>query len=51
MNHKTKNLTSATINSMKPYDKDLADGGENRGLRVTCVNAGTKSFFIAIPAL
>jgi integrase len=45
MNHKTKNLTSALISSMKPNDKDLADVGENRGLRVTCGNAGTKSFF------
>ena len=45
MNHQTKTLTSAAISSMKPNDKDLADGGENRGLRVTCANAGTKSFF------
>jgi len=45
MNHKTKTLSSAVINSMKPNDKDLADVGENRGLRVTCANAGTKSFF------
>ena len=45
MNHKTKTLNSAVISSMKPNDKDLADGGENRGLRVTCANAGTKSFF------
>jgi len=45
MNEQTKPLSFATINSMKPYDKDLADIGENRGLRVTCANAGTKSFF------
>lgn len=45
MNHQTKILTSATISSMKSTDKDLADVGENRGLRVTCANAGTKSFF------
>ena len=45
MNHQTKTLTSAAIGSMKPNDKDLADVGENRGLRVTCANAGTKSFF------
>ncbi len=45
MNHKSKILTSAAISSMKPNDKDLADGGENRGLRVSCANAGTKSFF------
>ena len=45
MNHKTKILTSAFIRSMKPDDKDLSDGVENRGLRVTCANAGTKSFF------
>jgi integrase len=45
MNMKTKSLNSAVINSMKPNDKDLADGGENRGLRVTCASAGTKSFF------
>jgi hypothetical protein len=31
---------------MKPQDKDLSDIGENSGLRVTCVNAGIKSFFI-----
>ena len=43
MNHQTKTLTSAAISSMKPNDKDLADVGENRGLRVTCANAGTKS--------
>ena len=45
MNHQTKTLTSAAISSMKPNDKDLADVGENRGLRITCANAGTKSFF------
>jgi len=45
MNQQTKILNSAVISSMKPSDKDLADVGENRGLRVTCANAGTKSFF------
>jgi integrase len=45
MNNQTKILTSAAISSMKPNNKDLADVGENRGLRVTCANAGTKSFF------
>lgn len=45
MNQQSKALNSAVINSMKPNDKDLADVGENRGLRVTCANEGTKSFF------
>ncbi len=45
MNHQTKPLISTAISSMKPNDKDLADVGENRGLRVTCGKAGTKSFF------
>ena len=30
---------------MKPGCLDVADIGENRGLRVSCSNAGTKSFF------
>jgi integrase len=45
MNLKDKPLNSATINRLKPTDKDLSDVGENRGLRVSCSNAGTKSFF------
>jgi integrase len=45
MNHQTKILTSSAISRMKPNDKDLADVGENRGLRVTCGGAGTKSFY------
>jgi integrase len=45
MNHQIKPLNSAAINSLKPSDKDLSDVGENRGLRVSCSNAGTKSFF------
>ncbi len=38
-------LNSNTINAMKPSCKDLADTGENRGLRVSCAAAGAKSFF------
>jgi hypothetical protein len=30
---------------MKTVSKDLSDVGENRGLRVSCGAAGTKSFF------
>ncbi|WP_076418246.1 site-specific integrase [Colwellia sp. UCD-KL20] len=45
MNNQSKPLNSAVINSLKPKDKDLSDIGENRGLRVSCSNAGTKSFF------
>ncbi|WP_440876439.1 tyrosine-type recombinase/integrase [Thalassotalea sp. PLHSN55] len=45
MNYQNKPLNSAVINNMKPSDKDISDTGENRGLRVTCGNAGTKSFF------
>ena len=30
---------------MKLSDKDISDIGENRGLRVSCGKAGTKSFF------
>jgi hypothetical protein len=43
-----KPLSSRGIETMKPADQDLADTGENRGLRVTCGNAGTKIFFIGI---
>jgi integrase len=45
MNQQNKALNSAVINSMKPSDKDISDIGENRGLRVSCAKAGTKSFF------
>ena len=45
MNQQNKALNSAVINSMKPSDKDISDTGENRGLRVSCGKAGTKSFF------
>lgn len=40
-----KQLSSNTISAMKPGYKDLADIGENRGLRVSCANAGAKSFY------
>ena len=42
MNQQNEALNSAVINSMKPSDKDIV---ENRGLRVSCAKAGTKSFF------
>ena len=51
MNHQNKALNSAVINSMKLSDKDISDIGENRGLRVSCGKAGTKSFFINIRVL
>lgn len=38
-------LNSRKISAMKPGKTILADVGENRGLRVTCGNAGTKTFF------
>jgi len=38
-------LTSKKIEAMRPGDKDISDAGENRGLRLSCGNAGTKSFF------
>lgn len=42
---KTKTpLNSSKIAAMKPGDKFLADIGENRGLRVSCGPAGTKTF-------
>ena len=43
-------LDSSKIKMMKPKDKDISDTGENSGLRVSCGNAGTKSFFIGIQA-
>lgn len=38
-------LNAAKIKAMRPGCADMADVGENRGLRITCGNAGTKSFF------
>ena len=40
-----KPLNSNTIAAMKAGSSDLADIGENRGLRVSCAPAGTKSFY------
>lgn len=40
-----KPLSFKTIEMMKPGDKDKADVGENRGLRVSCGATGVKSFF------
>ncbi|MBQ4771419.1 tyrosine-type recombinase/integrase [Pectobacterium versatile] len=40
-----KPLSSKAIEMMKPTDKDKADTGENRGLRVTCGASGIKTFF------
>ena len=45
MSNLKKPLASAQLTAMRPGDKDLSDTGENRGLRFTCANAGTKSFF------
>jgi integrase len=45
MSRLKKPLSSAQLSSMKPASPDVADIGENRGLRVSCGNAGTKSFF------
>lgn len=41
----TKPLSTKTIQAMKPGQKDLADVGENRGLRVSCGYGGTKTFY------
>lgn len=41
----TKPLSFKAVELMRPGDKVLADSGENRGLRVSCGNAGTKTFF------
>ena len=38
-------LSSKAIEMMKPTDKDKADTGENRGLRVGCGLTGVKTFF------
>lgn len=40
-----KPLSFKAVEMMKPGDKDKADVGENRGLRVSCGAAGVKSFF------
>lgn len=40
-----KPLSFKSIEMMKPGDKDKADIGENRGLRVSCGATGVKSFF------
>ncbi|HFU4536149.1 tyrosine-type recombinase/integrase [Yersinia kristensenii] len=40
-----KPLSSKAIEIMKPTDKNKADTGENRGLRVTCGASGIKTFF------
>ncbi len=39
-----KALTSRAIEAMKPGSKELADSGENRGLRVSCGAKGVKTF-------
>ena len=41
----TKPLSARTVEAMKPGDKDKADIGENKGLRVTCGASGVKTFF------
>ncbi|HII3143664.1 TPA: tyrosine-type recombinase/integrase [Citrobacter braakii] len=40
-----KPLSFKAVEMMKPGDKDKADIGENRGLRVSCGATGAKSFF------
>ena len=40
-----KALSLKAVEMMKAGDKDRADVGENRGLRVTCGATGVKSFF------
>ncbi len=40
-----KPLSFKAIEMMKPGDKDKADIGENRGLRVSCGATRVKSFF------
>ncbi|EPR1453169.1 tyrosine-type recombinase/integrase [Citrobacter koseri] len=40
-----KSLSFKAVEMMKPGDKDKADIGENRGLRVSCGATGVKSFF------
>ena len=38
-------MSSKAVEMMKPRDKNKADTGENRGLRVTCGASGIKTFF------
>lgn len=38
-------MSSKAVEMMKPGDKNKADTGENRGLRVTCGASGIKTFF------
>ncbi len=45
MLNERKPLNAATIKAMKSGDKDLSDVDENEGLRVSCGNAGAKTFF------
>lgn len=45
MTNVRKPLNAATIKAMKIGDKDLSDTEENEGLRVSCANAGAKTFF------
>ncbi|MGF2417787.1 tyrosine-type recombinase/integrase [Citrobacter freundii] len=40
-----KPLSFKAVEMMRPGDKDRADVGENRGLRVSCGATGVKSFF------
>lgn len=40
-----KPLSSRKIEAMKPGEPIMSDAGENRGLRIICGNAGTKTFF------
>lgn len=40
-----KPLSLKAIETMKPTDKNKADTGENRGLRVACGSTGIKTFF------
>lgn len=40
-----KPLSFKAIEMMKPSDKDKADVGENRGLRISCGATRVKSFF------
>ncbi|WP_411751921.1 tyrosine-type recombinase/integrase [Serratia sp. (in: enterobacteria)] len=40
-----KPLSTKAIEAMKPGDKDKADTGENRALRITCGATGVKTFF------
>ncbi len=44
-NTEKKPLSTKAIEAMKPGDKDKADTGENRGLRLACGTTGVKTFF------